>query len=75
MRYGENALNVIDRMKKKLEEVRPSLPPGVKVIPVYDRSGLIKESVETLSTNLLQILGVVILVISRFSFSHAFGRS
>lgn len=68
MRYGENALNVIDRVKKKLEEVQPSLPPGVKVIPVYDRSGLIKESVETLSTNLLQILGVVILVISVFLF-------
>lgn len=68
MRYGENALNVIDRVKKKLEEVQPSLPPGVKVVPVYDRSGLINESVETLSTNLLQILGVVILVIFVFLF-------
>lgn len=68
MRYGGNALDVIDRVKKKLDEVKPSLPPGVKVIPVYDRSGLIKESVWTLSTNLVQILGVVILVIFVFLF-------
>ena len=41
MRTGENALNVIARVKAKLEELKPSLPPGVEVVPVYDRSGLI----------------------------------
>ena len=68
MRYGENALNVIARVKAKLEEVKGSLPPGVKVVPVYDRSQLITASVKTLSVNLLQILAVVIIVIFVFLF-------
>jgi Cu(I)/Ag(I) efflux system membrane protein CusA/SilA len=68
MRYGENALNVIERVKQKLDEVKSSLPEGVKVVPVYDRSQLINDSVQTLSWNLLQILGVVILVIFVFLF-------
>ncbi len=68
MRFGENALNVIERVKAKLVEVEGSLPPGVKVVPVYDRSRLIKDSVTTLSWNLVQILGVVILVIFVFLF-------
>ncbi len=68
MRFGENALNVIERVKAKLEEVKGSLPPGVKVVPVYDRSHLIKDSVSTLSWNLVQILGVVVLVIFVFLF-------
>ncbi|MEP7124421.1 MAG: CusA/CzcA family heavy metal efflux RND transporter [Byssovorax sp.] len=68
MRYGENALDVIARVKAKLEEVKGSLPPGVKIVPTYDRSVLIKASVRTLSVNLLQILGVVILVIVVFLF-------
>ncbi|WP_437287218.1 efflux RND transporter permease subunit [Sorangium sp. So ce406] len=68
MRHGENALDVIERVKRKIEEVKGSLPPGVEVVPVYDRSELIVGSVKTLSTNLVQILGVVILVIFVFLF-------
>jgi Cu(I)/Ag(I) efflux system membrane protein CusA/SilA len=68
MRSGENALNVIDRVKSKLEQVQGSLPPGVKVIPVYDRSQLIKDSIKTLGTNLFQILAIVVLVIGVFLF-------
>ena len=68
MRYGENALDVIARVKGKIAEVQGSLPEGVKVVPVYDRSRLINDSVDTLSVNLLQILGVVILVIAVFLF-------
>jgi Cu(I)/Ag(I) efflux system membrane protein CusA/SilA len=68
MRYGENALNVIARVKAKLGELEGSMPPGVKVVVVYDRSQLITESVKTLSINLLQILAVVILVIFIFLF-------
>ncbi|WP_437909777.1 CusA/CzcA family heavy metal efflux RND transporter [Sorangium sp. So ce327] len=68
MRHGENALDVIERVKSRLEEVKGSLPAGVKVVPVYDRSELIAGSVKTLSTNLVQILGVVILVIFVFLF-------
>jgi Cu(I)/Ag(I) efflux system membrane protein CusA/SilA len=68
MRYGANALNVIDRVKTKLAELVPSLPDGVEIVPVYDRSELIVDSVKTLSTNLLMILGVVVLVIGIFLF-------
>ena len=41
MRQGENALDVIDRVKAKLEELKPSLPAGVEVVTTYDRSELI----------------------------------
>jgi Cu(I)/Ag(I) efflux system membrane protein CusA/SilA len=68
MRSGENALQVIDRVKSQLAELQSSLPPGVKVVPVYDRSQLIRDSVSTLSTNLALILGVVVLVIALFLF-------
>jgi len=68
MRSGENALDVIGRVKAKLADVQRSLPPGVEVVTVYDRSQLIKHSVSTLTTNLLQILGVVVIVIFVFLF-------
>ena len=68
MRSGENALNVIRRVKAKLAEVQSSLPKGVKVVPVYDHSQLIMDSVATLSSNLLQIIAVVVLVIAVFLF-------
>src|SRR5215475_10060463 len=45
MRYGENALNVIDAVKKKIEEIKPSLPTGVRIVPVYDRSDLIRRDI------------------------------
>jgi Cu(I)/Ag(I) efflux system membrane protein CusA/SilA len=62
MRYGENALAVIDGIKKKLEELGPSLPPGVKVVPTYDRSVLINASIATLREKLLEESLVVALV-------------
>src|SRR5881398_2217147 len=62
MRYGENALRVIDGVKKKLEEIRSSLPEGVEVITAYDRSQLIKRSISTLREKLLEESIVVALV-------------
>ena len=62
MRYGENALNVIDRVKKKLEEIKPSLPEGVHVVTTYDRSDLIKRSIATLREKLIEESIVVALV-------------
>src|ERR1041385_383501 len=50
MRYGENALNVIDAVKKKIEEIKPSLPAGVRMVPVYDRSDLIRRAIDRKST-------------------------
>jgi Cu(I)/Ag(I) efflux system membrane protein CusA/SilA len=68
MRTGENALDVCERVKAQLEELRPSLPPGVRIVPVYDRSTLIRDSVSTLGTNLAQIIAVVLVVIALFLF-------
>ena len=68
MRYGENALAVIDRVKAKLREVEGSLPSGVTVVPTYDRSGLIEASIGTLSSTLIEEAVVVSLVIIVFLF-------
>src|SRR5213078_251041 len=62
MRYGENALRVIDGVKKKLEEIKSSLPEGVEVITAYDRSQLIKRSIATLREKLIEESIVVALV-------------
>ena len=64
MRFGENALNVIERVKAKLKEIEPSMPKGVKVVTVYDRSDLIRESIATASESLLEeliVTGVLII--------------
>ncbi len=62
MRFGENALEVIDRVKAKLEEIAPGLPEGVSVVPVYDRTDLIKRAIDTLKEKLLEESIVVALV-------------
>jgi copper/silver efflux system protein len=54
MRYGENALNVIERVKTKLKEIEPSLPRGVKIVTTYDRSDLILRSIATLKEKLIE---------------------
>ena len=66
MRSGENALSVIERVKAKLAEVQASLPAGVEVVPVYDRSGLIARSIDTLKRELIAALVIVSLVILLF---------
>jgi copper/silver efflux system protein len=66
MRQGENALAVIDRVKTKLKEIAPGLPPGVKVVPVYDRSELILRSIDNLKHTLIEELIIVSLVILIF---------
>ena len=62
MRYGENALRVIDGIKKKLEEIKPSFPDGVQLVTAYDRSQLINRSIATLREKLLEETIVVALV-------------
>src|ERR1019366_5183234 len=66
MRSGENALRVIDRVKAKLDQIQPSLPPGVKVVTTYDRSELILGSIHTLKHTLYEEIGIVSLVILVF---------
>src|SRR5213595_3769916 len=62
MRYGENALNVIDGVKKKIDEIKSSLPVGVRIVPTYDRSDLIKRAIATLREKLIEESIVVALV-------------
>ncbi|OAQ20517.1 efflux RND transporter permease subunit [Thermosulfurimonas dismutans] len=66
MRYGENALNVIRRVKERLREIEPALPEGVKIVITYDRSGLIKRAIGTLKKTLVEEMVVVSLVIFLF---------
>ncbi|MGC4068512.1 MAG: efflux RND transporter permease subunit [Polyangiaceae bacterium] len=66
MRHGENALNVIERVKAKLEEIRPGLPAGVEIVPTYDRSGLIERAIATLKHELVIEMLIVSLVILVF---------
>lgn len=66
MRYGENALNVIGRVKQKIEEVKPSFPEGVEVVTTYDRSELITRAMDTLKTTLIDEMIVVSIIILIF---------
>ena len=68
MRFGENALTVIDAVKAKLQEVQHSMPPGMKIVPTYDRSWLIGESIGTLRRTLIEEAIVVSIVILIFLF-------
>jgi Cu(I)/Ag(I) efflux system membrane protein CusA/SilA len=66
MRFGENALTVIERVKAKLKELEPSMPKGVKIVTAYDRSDLIRESIATANENLIEELVVVSVLILGF---------
>ena len=68
MRSGKNALSTINAVKAKLAEVQKSLPAGVEIVPVYDRSQLIKNAVETLTHKLIEEFIVVAVVCSLFLF-------
>ncbi len=68
MRSGENALATIERVKAKLEELKAGLPEGVRIVPVYDRSGLIERAVETLKEKLIEESIVVAVVTALFLF-------
>ncbi|MFL5354539.1 efflux RND transporter permease subunit [Archangium sp.] len=65
-RYGENARALITRIEEKLQQIKPSLPEGVEVQPVYDRSGLIDRAVGTLNRTLFEEALVVSLIIIAF---------
>ncbi|RMF01956.1 MAG: efflux RND transporter permease subunit, partial [Alphaproteobacteria bacterium] len=68
MRFGENALATIDRVKKKLEILKESLPEGVEIVETYDRSALIERAVDTLNEKLIEEFIVVALVCAIFLF-------
>jgi Cu(I)/Ag(I) efflux system membrane protein CusA/SilA len=68
MRFGENAQTTIDGVKAKLESLQNSLPDGVEVTTVYDRSGLIERSVDNLTHKILAEFAVVALICVAFLF-------
>ena len=68
MRYGENAQKTIELVKAKLESLKKGLPDGVEIVPVYDRSNLIKNAVDNLSSKLVEELVVVALICVVFLF-------
>lgn len=69
MRFGENAKDVIERTKVKMQEVEKGLPAGVKFKTAYDRSDLILASIDTLSESLWQMIVIVSIVVIIFLFS------
>jgi Cu(I)/Ag(I) efflux system membrane protein CusA/SilA len=66
MRHGENALKVIEQVKKKLDDLKPSLPAGVEVVTTYDRSDLIGHAIETVKDKLIEEIIVVSIIILIF---------
>ena len=62
MRYGENAMAVIERVRAKLEELKPGLPEGVEIVPVYDRGDLITRAVDNLEEKLIEEIIVVSII-------------
>jgi Cu(I)/Ag(I) efflux system membrane protein CusA/SilA len=68
MRFGENALETIERVKQRLAELEAGLPEGVEIVTTYDRSSLIKRAIGTLSKKLLQEIAIVSLICCLFLF-------
>jgi Cu(I)/Ag(I) efflux system membrane protein CusA/SilA len=70
MRYGENAKDVIQRVKAKIKEIEPGLPPGVKIKTAYDRSDLIHRAIGTLKRALFEEMIIVSLIVMIFLFHY-----
>src|ERR1700730_7125245 len=66
MRDGNNALEVIERVKNRLNDIKPGLPAGVKVVPVYDRSELIQRSISTARLTLIEVVLTIVVIILIF---------
>jgi Cu(I)/Ag(I) efflux system membrane protein CusA/SilA len=66
MRFGENARAVIQQVKTKLEELKMGLPPGVRIVTAYDRSGLIDRAIDTLKEAIYEEIAIVALIIVLF---------
>ncbi len=68
MRYGQNAMDTIKEIKKKLNELKTSLPAGVEIVETYNRSGLIQRAINTLYDKLMEEFIVVSLICAAFLF-------
>lgn len=65
-RMGENTLNVIDQVKAKIDEIQPSLPEGMRIVPFYDQTDLVKKAVNTLTRALLEEFILVSIIVVAF---------
>jgi hypothetical protein len=70
MRQGQNALKVIDRVKARIREIEPGLPEGMKIVPIYDRSDLIKKAISNLKETVLEVLATVVFMILLFPLAY-----
>jgi copper/silver efflux system protein len=66
MRQGENALDVIDRVKAKIRQIEPGLPAGLKVVPIYDRSDLIRKAIDNVTETLVEVILTVVFIVLLF---------
>jgi Cu(I)/Ag(I) efflux system membrane protein CusA/SilA len=66
MRQGQNALDVIDRVKKRIKEIEPGLPPGVSIVPIYDRSDLIRRAIDNVTETLIEVILTVVFIVLLF---------
>src|SRR6266581_4276042 len=63
MREGSNALEVIDHLKARLKDIEPGMPAGVKVVPIYDRSELIRRAISNARSTLIEVILTVVIII------------
>jgi copper/silver efflux system protein len=66
MRNGQNALDVINRVKAKIKEIEPGFPEGVRVVPIYDRSELIYNTIGSVKWTIIEVVITVVLIILVF---------
>ena len=66
MRQGQNALDVIERVKKRIKEIEPGLPPGVSIVPIYDRSELIRRAIDNVTETLVEVILTVVFIVLLF---------
>src|SRR5512136_1648476 len=73
VRFGQNVLQVIDRIKARLEEIKPSLPEGVEIVTTYDRSDLIHRSIQTLTRTIIEESIIVSIIVIVFLLDYGVG--
>jgi len=66
MRQGENALDVINRVKQRIKQIEPGLPAGMQIVPIYDRSELIRKAMSNVTETLLEVIAAVVFVVLLF---------
>ncbi|HSB21229.1 MAG TPA: CusA/CzcA family heavy metal efflux RND transporter [Anaeromyxobacteraceae bacterium] len=66
MRQGQNALDVIERVKKRIHEIEPGLPAGMSIVPIYDRSDLIRRAIDNVTETLVEVVLTVVFIVLLF---------